>query len=187
MKTYMQTLYYKFIIDLKHQGENIANSFGYSLCFAPVAWLVTYVSGVSERLFFRNVDFIMCIMAAVTLDAAIGIWKWIKLSKFNERLLVVGVLEKLGISLISLGLFNIIIFIIKDYESVVKGVNIVFMLALLLYPVLSAFKNMFFITNGKFPPKWIIIRFDNFNNTGSIEEIFKQEARKQEESAPPSE
>lgn len=171
----------KYSIDLKIQANYFAHSLWVSLVVSPIAWLLTYILGYANKVLLRDHDFIAGIVTVVIIDGIMGAWKWIKLSKFNEKKLAIGIIEKLAICIFAMVIFNTLILAAGDHPDIVSYMNLLAALTILIYPALSAFKNMFFITNGKFPPIGWMRKMESFNDTANIDEIFKQEKAKQDE------
>lgn len=166
---------------MKIQFTYFYKSFVLSICISPLLWLLTYITGYANKVFLRDQDFIAGIVTVVIIDAFFGAWKWIKISKFNERRLAVGILEKLIICILAMVIFNVLIIGAGEHEEIVSYMNLLAVLVIILYPALSAFKNMFFISKGKFPPIGWMRKMESFNSTANIDEIFKQEKAKQDD------
>lgn len=172
----------KFTIELKIQLLYFFNGLVFSTILSPFAWVFSKVLGYANKIILRDQDFIAFIFVIVFIDGAVGIWKWMKLSKFNEKKLLIGFVEKLLICLMAMIVFNIFILAAGDKHSDISSyLNLFAAITILSYPALSIFKNMFFISNGKFPPIGFMRKMENFENTADINTIFSQEKSKQDE------
>ena len=59
--------------------------------------------------------------------------------------------------------------IVDDVEFIAIYFKVILQLTVMLYPVLSALKNLSIITGGKFPPNAWFVKFDSFNKDLDLE------------------
>lgn len=141
------------------------------------AFVLAGVALIPEKYFFQTVIF-LCLA-----DAGMGILKSIKLRRFSMLLLVVGLATKLGVSYVVVQIF-------QAFSSPQEFINspdarnyfvLTWKLLVMFYPALSAFNNIFYVSNKKFPPLWWMMRMQNFNKDGDIEKLIGKQIPNEKE------
>jgi hypothetical protein len=139
-----------------------------SIAASPIAYVIDYYSGI----ICDNKKFIVLVFSAFLVDVACGIWKHLKAKDFSFRELMTKAMTKIAISFLAMVLFNALAGMEGIDESGIK----VYLLMIgklmnLIYLSGSAFNNIYFITEGKFPPIAWMNRMKNFNETLNPEKI----------------
>lgn len=184
MKKYMLDKLVRYSLEFKVQALNFINGFFVSAVISPIAWIISTTVGYANKIILRDHDVVAIIVTMVFIDGFVGIWKWMKLSRFNEKKLIIGFIEKMIICLLSMCVFNMFILAAGDkHDDIASYLNLFGTLTILTYPAWSIFKNFFFISHGKFPPIGFMRKMENFDNTADISTIFTQEKSKQDEAA----
>lgn len=158
-----------YAIGIKSFKIKLLNSAMFTIMLSPVVYIFDFVRDflIPEKYFFQTVIF-LCLA-----DAGMGILKSIKLRRFNMLVLVVGLATKLGVSYIAIQIF-------QAFSSPQEFINspdarnyfvLTWKLLIMTYPALSAFNNIFYVSNKKFPPLWWMMRMQNFNKDGDIEKL----------------
>lgn len=168
-----------YAIGIKSFKIKLLNSAMFTIMLSPFVYIFDFVRDflIPEKYFFQTVIF-LCLA-----DAGMGILKSIKLRRFNMLVLVVGLATKLGVSYIAIQIF-------QAFSSPQEFINspdarnyfvLTWKLLIMTYPALSAFNNIFYVSNKKFPPLWWMMRMQNFNKDGDIEKLIGKQIPNEKE------
>lgn len=114
--------------------------------------------------YIDNQVFLTMVFLAVAIDHILGSFVHFYIKKdFSSRKNLSGLLIKGFAVVAGYVLFEMIRQIVNDVQFVAIYFKVVLQLTVILYPVLSAFKNLSIITNGSFPPAGWFKRFEKFN------------------------
>lgn len=158
-----------YAIGIKSFKIKLLYSAMFTIMLSPFVYIFDFVRDflIPEKYFFQTVIF-LCLA-----DVGMGILKSIKLRRFSMLVLVVGLATKLGVSYIAIQIF-------QAFSSPQEFINspdarnyfvLTWKLLIMTYPALSAFNNIFYVSNKKFPPLWWMMRMQNFNKDGDIEKL----------------
>ena len=50
----------------------------------------------------------------------------------------------------------------------------------LFFPASKGIKSIFIISNGEYPPKWMMKKVYNYENDGDLNELFRKEPKNEE-------
>lgn len=158
-----------YAIGIKSFKIKLLNSAMFTIMLSPVVYIFDFVRDflIPEKYFFQTVIF-LCLA-----DAGMGILKSIKLRRFNMLVLVVGLATKLGASYVVVQIFQAL----SSPQEFINSPDarnyfvLTWKLLVMFYPALSAFNNIFYVSNKKFPPLWWMMRMQNFNKDGDIEKL----------------
>lgn len=168
-----------YAIGIKSFKIKLLNSAMFTIMLSPVVYIFDFARDflIPEKYFFQTVIF-LCLA-----DAGMGILKSIKLRRFSMLVLVVGLATKLGVSYIAIQIF-------QAFSSPQEFINspdarnyfvLTWKLLIMTYPALSAFNNIFYVSNKKFPPLWWMMRMQNFNKDGDIEKLIGKQIPNEKE------
>jgi len=168
-----------YAIGIKSFKIKLLYSAMFTIMLSPFVYIFDFVRDflIPEKYFFQTVIF-LCLA-----DAGMGILKSIKLRRFNMLVLVVGLATKLGVSYIAIQIF-------QAFSSPQEFINspdarnyfvLTWKLLIMTYPALSAFNNIFYVSNKKFPPLWWMMRMQNFNKDGDIEKLIGKQIPNEKE------
>jgi len=168
-----------YAIGIKSFKIKLLYSAMFTIMLSPFVYIFDFVRDflIPEKYFFQTVIF-LCLA-----DAGMGILKSIKLRRFSMLLLVVGLATKLGVSYIAIQIF-------QAFSSPQEFINspdarnyfvLTWKLLVMFYPALSAFNNIFYVSNKKFPPLWWMMRMQNFNKDGDIEKLIGKQIPNEKE------
>ena len=151
----------------------------FTIMLSPVVYIFDFVRDflIPEKYFFQTVIF-LCLA-----DAGMGILKSIKLRRFSMLLLVVGLATKLGVSYVVVQIFQAL----SSPQEFINSPDarnyfvLTWKLLVMFYPALSAFNNIFYVSNKKFPPLWWMMRMQNFNKDGDIEKLIGKQIPNEKE------
>lgn len=158
-----------YAIGIKSFKIKLLNSAMFTIMLSPVVYIFDFERDflIPEKYFFQTVIF-LCLA-----DAGMGILKSIKLRRFNMLVLVVGLATKLGVSYVVVQIFQAL----SSPQEFINSPDarnyfvLTWKLLVMFYPALSAFNNIFYVSNKKFPPLWWMMRMHNFNKDGDIEKL----------------
>lgn len=168
-----------YAIGIKSFKIKLLYSAMFTIMLSPFVYIFDFVRDflIPEKYFFQTVIF-LCLA-----DAGMGILKSIKLRRFSMLVLVVGLATKLGVSYIAIQIF-------QAFSSPQEFINspdarnyfvLTWKLLIMTYPALSAFNNIFYVSNKKFPPLWWMMRMQNFNKDGDIEKLIGKQIPNEKE------
>ena len=145
----------------------------FALLTSPFAWLLSFLNVYV----FPTGEFYKIIIFLCFADAFTGVWKALKLKRFNPLLLLIGLSTKLIVSYMAMQCFHVICSIddfalAPDFKT---GFGLTGKLIIAFYPFLSALNNFSYITDGKFPPIWWMDRMHNFEKQGGIDNLISRE------------
>ena len=168
-----------YAIGIKSFKIKLLYSAMFTIMLSPVVYIFDFVRDflIPEKYFFQTVIF-LCLA-----DAGMGILKSIKLRRFSMLLLVVGLATKLGVSYVVVQIFQAL----SSPQEFINSPDarnyfvLTWKLLVMFYPALSAFNNIFYVSNKKFPPLWLMMRMQNFNKDGDIEKLIGKQIPNEKE------
>lgn len=168
-----------YAIGIKSFKIKLLYSAMFTIMLSPVAYLFDFVKNflIPEKYFFQTVIF-LCLA-----DVGMGILKSIKLRRFSMLLVVVGLATKLGASYVVVQIFQAL----SSPQEFINSPDarnyfvLTWKLLVMFYPALSAFNNIFYVSNKKFPPLWWMMRMQNFNKDGDIEKLIGKQIPNEKE------
>lgn len=168
-----------YAIGIKSFKIKLLYSAMFTIMLSPVVYIFDFVRDflIPEKYFFQTVIF-LCLA-----DVGMGILKSIKLRRFSMLLLVVGLATKLGASYVVVQIFQAL----SSPQEFINSPDarnyfvLTWKLLVMFYPALSAFNNIFYVSNKKFPPLWWMMRMQNFNKDGDIEKLIGKQIPNEKE------
>ena len=168
-----------YAIGIKSFKIKLLYSAMFTIMLSPFVYIFDFVRDflIPEKYFFQTVIF-LCLA-----DAGMGILKSIKLRRFSMLLLVVGLATKLGVSYVVVQIFQAL----SSPQEFINSPDarnyfvLTWKLLVMFYPALSAFNNIFYVSNKKFPPLWWMMRMQNFNKDGDIEKLIGKQIPNEKE------
>lgn len=168
-----------YAIGIKSFKIKLLNSAMFTIMLSPVVYIFDFARDflIPEKYFFQTVIF-LCLA-----DAGMGILKSIKLRRFSMLVLVVGLATKLGASYVVVQIFQAL----SSPQEFINSTDarnyfvLTWKLLVMFYPALSAFNNIFYVSNKKFPPLWWMMRMQNFNKDGDIEKLIGKQIPNEKE------
>lgn len=168
-----------YAIGIKSFKIKLLNSAMFTIMLSPVVYIFDFARDflIPEKYFFQTVIF-LCLA-----DAGMGILKSIKLRRFSMLVLVVGLATKLGASYVVVQIFQAL----SSPQEFINSPDarnyfvLTWKLLVMFYPALSAFNNIFYVSNKKFPPLWWMMRMQNFNKDGDIEKLIGKQIPNEKE------
>lgn len=135
---------------------------------APIVFLAEWLQAWVRD----NAQFGLFMMVAMTVNMMVGVWFHLKYRTFNFKEFLLKNTEMMGVM--------IVVYVMLEMLRYTAGDNLagevfrIFIQVLtLLYPTSKVMKNIFIISNGRHPPKFIMYRLYNFEKYGDLEGFFK--------------
>ena len=135
----------------------------------PLLLLYAYFSIDREQ----NAIFYASIGMVLLLDMLAGAWYHFKKGDFDFVDLFKGTITKMllvAIAFISLSILNIPL----SRTDVGRAFEITIQMISLLYPVKDIVKNLFVLSNGKFPPEFFMKALYNYEKSGKLREFYEK-------------
>lgn len=171
----IKNLYYSFIFladqRFKERTDYIEKFFvviKLLAAFGPIAFLLETIS----MWFQNNKEFVTGFIIIVSLNAWLGIKKHRKLKTFNWETFYKKTSLMLMVVIVTYVLLSIIGKFAGD-NIISEGFQILLQVTTLFYPASKGLKSIFVLSNGEYPPKWIMNRVYNFEEEGNLGELFK--------------
>ena len=170
MLRFMKHIFYSFVI-LGDQRIDLTERLiiwaKLILSFAPIA----YALNAFHLWFADNQHFVNAFLIVVLLNAIVGMCKHRKTKEFDW-----GVFLKKTSGMIFM---VIIVYYLLHALSVVAGDNLIsngfeilIQVTTIFYPSSKALKSIFILSNGEYPPKFIMKKLYNFEKDGSLKDFF---------------
>lgn len=112
--------------------------------------------------------FIVTAFTVITLSMLTKLWSQVKIYSIDTKSLCISFIDKVGISVITMIMFNSIT-TIEDWHVSDISVTILRLtgkITILVYVISEMMKDAYIISDGKFPPSFITKWFNSFNETG---------------------
>lgn len=159
---------FNLLLNISAKFVKFLPSIKLAIIFSIPTWSISTISNWT----LTNQDYLLSVLACIAIDHLIGtIYHAIKLRDFTFRKNAIGLIKKIGLCVLAIGLFEIIHNTIKDVALIYDYLKITTRLVVILYPASSAFMNMSYLTNGRFPPIGWINRIKIFNENLNIESL----------------
>lgn len=141
------------------------------LFMTPIAYFMSWL-GIW---FDRNQMFFSIVMWAILANAIIGLWKHWRITKeFTWAAFLRKNAEMMTAIFICYFMLDMLRY--TAGENVAGEIfRILIQVTTLLYPVSKVLKNIFIITDGEYPPKYIMERIFNFEKNGDLKDLFRTE------------
>lgn len=171
--SFYENLYYA--LGFKTLKIKLVVSMMFSLLWSPVV----FFSDLLRNYLVPDEHLLKTVIALCFLDSVIGAAKSIKQKRFNWLILMIGLMTKLMVSYIA----TVILKLMTNHEEMTSSTDfemyfiLVGKLMIMMYPSISAFNNLHYLTSGKFPPLWYMERYDSFNKTGKLDELLGKDKK----------
>lgn len=119
-----------------------------------------------------NQDYILIVLGAILVDWAFGIWKHLKKRTFSFKQNAFGLIIKVALTTGAAFLFEGLGTIVKDSaDIIVVSLTTVTRVIVFLYPAVSAWQNIYIVSDERFPPKAWMDRINKFNENLNVKEL----------------
>ncbi len=178
----MKKIFYSLILAADHSSsfkDRVIFLGGAILKIAPLAYLLDMVNWW----FKENHQFGMFISLSLLINMIVGAVKHLKYKTFDFKLFFARNCMMIFVVCT--------VYIMLEMLRYTAGSNIVgeifkvlIQVTTLMYPTSKVFKNSYILTNGKYPPEFIMQRLYNFERNGDLNDLFK--TKKDEKEIPPT-
>jgi len=182
MKKYITHRFSSIMIGMKTQALYVFDTTVVSVPLTLISFWVLKVLGYLGLVLTLDHEVLSALPLLLLIDVFVGMRKWRVLRKFNTKLMYQGLMEKLVFCLIIMVVINIFVLNLAGHADMADYMRLLGMFIVLSYPAISIFKNIFFLTNGRFPPIGFMAIWENFEKTASVDDIFRHESTKADES-----
>lgn len=134
---------------------------------SPIAFLLNII----HLWFQNNKDFVAGFLVVVLINAYVGMKKHKKTKTFNWEIFLKKTSEMLFVVIVIYILLSIIGNFTGD-NMISDAFQILIQVMTLFYPGAKAIKNVHILTNGDYPPKWLMDKMYNFENEGDLQDLF---------------
>lgn len=138
-----------------------------ALTISPIAYLLKSL----DAWFVSNIDFVVGFILIVIANALLGIWRHMKLNQFSWVKFLLKTCLMIAVVSVVYGMLSILGHIAGE-NFISNGFEVAIQVTTLLYPVSKALKSVHIISNGDYPPKWIMEKVYNYNNDGDLMKFF---------------
>ena len=119
-----------------------------------------------------NQDYILIVLGAILVDWVFGIWKHLKKRTFSLKQNAIGLIVKIALTTGAAFLFEGLGNIVKDSaDIIVVSLTTVTRVIVFLYPAVSAWQNIYIVSDERFPPKAWMDRINKFNENLNVKEL----------------
>ena len=119
-----------------------------------------------------NQDYILIVLGAILVDWFFGIWKHLKKRTFSFKQNAFGLIIKVALTTGAAFLFEGLNSIVKDSaDIIVVSLTTVTRVIVFLYPAVSAWQNIYIVSDERFPPKVWMDRINKFNENLNVKEL----------------
>ena len=119
-----------------------------------------------------NQDYILIVLGAILVDWFFGIWKHLKKRTFSFKQNAFGLIIKVALTTGAAFLFEGLGSIVKDSaDIIVVSLTTVTRVIVFLYPAVSAWQNIYIVSDERFPPKAWMDRINRFNENLNVKEL----------------
>ena len=119
-----------------------------------------------------NQDYILIVLGAILVDWFFGIWKHLKKRTFSFKHNAFGLIIKVALTTGAAFLFEGLGSIVKDSaDIIVVSLTTVTRVIVFLYPSVSAWQNIYIVSDERFPPKAWMDRINKFNENLNVKEL----------------
>ena len=119
-----------------------------------------------------NQDYILIVLGAILVDWFFGIWKHLKKRTFSFKQNAFGLIIKVALTTGAAFLFEGLGSIVKDSaDIIVVSLTTVTRVIVFLYPAVSAWQNIYVVSDERFPPKAWMDRINRFNENLNVKEL----------------
>ena len=119
-----------------------------------------------------NQDYVLVVVSAILIDWFFGVWKHLKKKTFSFKKNAGGLILKLTLCVGAGMLFEGLNSIVQNSaDTIVASLTIVTRVIVFLYPAVSAWQNIYIVSDERFPPKAWMDKINRFNENLDIKEL----------------
>jgi hypothetical protein len=175
MKTFFVKLYFAVLLLTANKPsamEKLQYLCKLIITFAPVALALD----AFEIWYQSNFQFFSFILCALSINMGVGIRYHIKMKTFSWKLFFTRNSEMFLVVIIVYALLEMLRNTAGN-NLIGESFKVVIQLTTLLYPISKALKNIYILTQKKYPPAFIMERIYNFEKNGNVTDLFNQSTK----------
>lgn len=138
------------------------------MAIAPIAFLLE----LSKGWVMDNKKFTTAVILIVFINMGLGAYMHLKKRNFKWQKFITKSISMILVINITYVVLELIIERAGD-NFVVEGFRAALQVATLLYPGTKVLKNTFILSNGEYPPKWVMDKIYNFEKNGDLQAFLK--------------
>ena len=141
--------------------------------FAKVFAIVAPVTLILDSLnlwFDSNKEFATGIILMIMINMFVGAITHKVMCKFKWRTLILKTLETIVVTFVTYIVIELILNVAGE-NRITNVFETTLQIATLLYPASKILKNIFILSNGKHPPKWIMQKIYDFQESGDLSQF----------------
>lgn len=155
-------------ISLLERLQYIWKSF---ITFAPIA----IVLNLFNLWFVDNKTFFNGVVACIFINMLLGSVMHIRKKTFNILILLKKTLLMIIVVLLTYLVLELVL-IVAGSNSLTESFRTVLQVATLIYPISKILKNIFILSNGEHPPKWLMEKIYNFQENGDLSKLLESKS-----------
>lgn len=178
MNIYLKKLYYGLLLiadDKVSICPKIVALFKLVATFAPIA----YVLDLINIWFITNKQFVVFVTMTIAINMLIGAWRHRKLATFKWEKLLIKTVKMMAVLISTYALLEMIRITAGD-NILTNSFKVIIQVITIFYPASKALKSVFIISNGEYPPKWIMEKVYSFEKDGDVDGLFDVKKRDEE-------
>ncbi|WP_282638086.1 hypothetical protein [Sphingobacterium thalpophilum] len=122
--------------------------------------------------FSENRQFGIFMSIALMFNLIVGVIYHLKRGTFNFKNFLLKNIEMIGVVVVVYFMLEMLRYTAGN-NFAGEAFRIFIQMLTLLYPTSKVFKNIFILTKGKYPPKFLMLKLYNFEKNGDLSEFFK--------------
>ena len=139
---------------------------------------VSFILGLFGAWFETHQGFFIGTIAFVLLNMLLGMYMHFRKKTFNWEIFFKKTITMIVVLIIAYFVIEVVISIAGS-GTIIDGFRAVLQASTLLYPGSKILKNIFIISNGEHPPKWVMEKIYNFHENGDLQEFLRTTKEKE--------
>lgn len=129
--------------------------------------IVIFISDWLGIWFQTNKQFATFVLTAIVINAGLGMWKHMKHKTFRWEIFFKKTGLMVAIVILSYVLLEMLVNTAGN-NYITDGFKVMIQVSTLFYPSSKALKNIFILSSGEYPPKWLMEKVYNFESDGNL-------------------
>ena len=122
--------------------------------------------------FNNNHSFITAVIWVIMINMIVGAFTNYYNKSFNWEKFFIRTSSMVAIIITTYFTIELIISV-ANKNAITNGFETIIQIATLLYPGSKVLKNMYILSRGEYPPKWLMEKIYNFQENGDLKELGK--------------
>lgn len=147
---------------LYYLGKSIAT-------FTPIVWILN----IFNLWFTDNKVFFNAMILFIFINMFLGAVMNFRKNTFDWLTLIFKTMTMVVVIFITYLVLELVL-VVAGSNIVTEGFRSALQVATLLYPGSKILKNIFILSNGEYPPEWVMKKIYNFQKNGDLSELLKK-------------